>query len=232
MNGWATNRCTPPVSINKSEATLQKNGWQRPSPQLSGFYTRCRSEPGRPVPAMLEGRDPVRDVPARVPCYGLQDDDIAAECLSPPRFSAQALPPGHGRAVPRSLPGLRRDRLAVRRSARAGGSPRHRSARCRAPDRSGSHRGRPGLGGSAGGRRLLASIEPAATRAQEAALAVLPPAKRKQFLALLNDFLRGHDAIIDPSDVMAGKPFGSQFDALISSRPAVPRASPRRRPVR
>jgi len=85
---------------------------------------------------------------------------------------------------------------------------------------------------SAAGRRLLASIEPAATRAQEAALAVLPPAKRKQFLALLNDFLRGHDAIIDPSDVMAGKPFGSQFDALISSRPAVPRASPRRRPVR
>ncbi|MGB5079576.1 MAG: MarR family transcriptional regulator [Burkholderiales bacterium] len=83
---------------------------------------------------------------------------------------------------------------------------------------------------SAAGRRLLASMEPAAGRAQEAALSVLAPAKRKQFLALLNDFLRGHDAIIDPTDVMAGKPFGSQFDALIGSRPVAPRA--RKRPSR
>lgn len=78
---------------------------------------------------------------------------------------------------------------------------------------------------SAAGRRLLARMEPAAGRAQEAALAALPAAKRKQFLALLADFLGGHDAIINPSDVMAGKPFGSRFDALISSPPAAPRAS-------
>lgn len=85
---------------------------------------------------------------------------------------------------------------------------------------------------SAAGRRLLASMEPAAARAQEAALAVLPPAKRSQFLEMLTDFLRGHDAIIEPSDVMAGKPFGSQFDALISSRPTVPRANAGKRPAR
>ena len=82
---------------------------------------------------------------------------------------------------------------------------------------------------SAAGQRLLANMEPAAGRAQDAALAALPPAKRKQFLALLNDFLRGHDAIINPADVMAGKPFGSQFDAMISSRSGTLRARARRR---
>jgi MarR family transcriptional regulator, lower aerobic nicotinate degradation pathway regulator len=80
---------------------------------------------------------------------------------------------------------------------------------------------------SAAGRRLLASMESAAGRAQEAALSVLAPAKRKQFLVLLNDFLRGHDAIINPMDVMAGKPFGSRFDALIGSRPVARRARKR-----
>lgn len=85
---------------------------------------------------------------------------------------------------------------------------------------------------SAAGRWLLAGMEPAAGRAQEAALSALPRAKRRQFLALLNDFLRGHDAIINPADVMAGKPFGSRFDALISSRPVAPRASARKRAPR
>jgi len=83
---------------------------------------------------------------------------------------------------------------------------------------------------SPAGRRLLASMEAAAGRAQQAALSVLAPAKRKQFLSLLADFLRGHDAIINPMDVMAGKPFGSRFDALISARPAPRR--PRKRPAR
>lgn len=80
---------------------------------------------------------------------------------------------------------------------------------------------------SPAGRRLLASIEPAAGRAQKAALSALPPSKRKQFLALLGEFLRGHDAVIDPMEVMAGKPFGSRFDALISSSPVVPRVQKR-----
>lgn len=83
---------------------------------------------------------------------------------------------------------------------------------------------------SPAGRRLLRSMEPAAGRAQKAALSALPPAKRKQFLAMLAEFLRGHDAIISPMDVMAGKPFGSRFDALISSPPVARRA--RKRPAR
>ena len=82
---------------------------------------------------------------------------------------------------------------------------------------------------SGAGRRLLAGMEPAAARAQEAALSALPVPKRRQFLALLNDFLRGHDAIINPADVMAGKPFGSRFDAMINSRSGTPRAGARRK---
>jgi MarR family transcriptional regulator, lower aerobic nicotinate degradation pathway regulator len=64
------------------------------------------------------------------------------------------------------------------------------------------------------GRRLLAEIEPAANRAQRAALDPLPAAKRSQFLVLLDMFLRRHGAVIDPASVMAGKVFGSRFDAL------------------
>jgi len=71
---------------------------------------------------------------------------------------------------------------------------------------------------SAAGRRLLAQMAPAARRAQEAALAVLPHAQRAQFLAMLQRFLVGHGAVIEPAGVMAGKPFGSRFDALLDSR--------------
>ncbi len=71
---------------------------------------------------------------------------------------------------------------------------------------------------SPAGRRLLADIGPMARRIEEHALAVLPSGKREQFLTLLECFLRGHGAIINPEDVIAGKPFGSQFDAQIDSR--------------
>ena len=71
---------------------------------------------------------------------------------------------------------------------------------------------------SAEGRRLLAQMAPAARRAQAAALAVLPNTKRAQFLDMLQSFLAGHDAVIEPAGVMAGKPFGSRFDALLDSR--------------
>ena len=81
---------------------------------------------------------------------------------------------------------------------------------------------------SAAGRRLLANMEPAAARAQEAALAVLPAEKRKPFLEMLSEFLRGHNAVIDPSEVMAGKPFGSQFDAQLSANPGASRKSARK----
>lgn len=84
---------------------------------------------------------------------------------------------------------------------------------------------------SPAGRRLLAQMEPVAKRAQEAALSVLPREKRAPFIELLNDFLRGHGAVIEPADVMSGKPFGSEFDALISTRPGKARAdAAKRRP--
>lgn len=70
---------------------------------------------------------------------------------------------------------------------------------------------------SAAGRRLLAGIEPAARRAQEAALAVLPAATREQFIGLLEMFLEGHGALIDPADVVAGKSAGSGFDAQLGA---------------
>ena len=57
---------------------------------------------------------------------------------------------------------------------------------------------------SSAGRRLLADIEPAARRVQQAALAPLPRARRVQFLELLEAFLRGHGAIIDPVGVAQG----------------------------
>jgi MarR family transcriptional regulator, lower aerobic nicotinate degradation pathway regulator len=72
---------------------------------------------------------------------------------------------------------------------------------------------------SSEGRRLLAEIEPAANRAQRAALDPLPAAKRSQFLALLQMFLRGHGAVIDPASVVAGKALGSRFDALHVAAP-------------
>ena len=85
---------------------------------------------------------------------------------------------------------------------------------------------------SAAGRRLVADMEPATKKAQETALAVLPAAKRGPFVALLNEFLRGHGAVIEPSDVMSGKPFGSEFDALIESRPGKARAGAAKRGAR
>lgn len=79
------------------------------------------------------------------------------------------------------------------------------------------------------GRKLLADIGPMARRIEEHALAALPPGKRAQFLILLECFLRGHGAIINPEDVIAGKPFGSQFDAQIDSRDDSNGVSRRRR---
>ena len=76
---------------------------------------------------------------------------------------------------------------------------------------------------SAAGERLLAKIGPTARRVQEAALASLPRAKRKQFLGLLELFLRGHDALINPADIVAGKSVGSRFDAGTLVRSRAPR---------
>ena len=76
---------------------------------------------------------------------------------------------------------------------------------------------------SAAGERLLAKIEPTARRVQQAALASLPRAKRKQFLELLELFLRGHDALINPADIVAGKFVGSRFDPSTLLRPRAQR---------
>ncbi len=70
---------------------------------------------------------------------------------------------------------------------------------------------------SPAGSRALAEIEPLAARAQKDALAALPRSKQGQFLAILEMFLQGHEAIINPQDVVTRKTFGSQFDALSSS---------------
>ena len=58
---------------------------------------------------------------------------------------------------------------------------------------------------SKSGRRLLADIAPAAKKAEAAVLAGLPRQKRQAFLAMLTEFLSGHEAIIDPEEIMAGK---------------------------
>lgn len=55
---------------------------------------------------------------------------------------------------------------------------------------------------SAEGVQLLRAIAPAAARAQERVLAGLPDELRPRFLALLEQFLVGHDAVIDVNDVL------------------------------
>ena len=59
---------------------------------------------------------------------------------------------------------------------------------------------------SKSGRRLLSDIAPAAKQAEAAVLVGLPRQKRQAFLSLLNEFLGGHEAIIYPEEIMAGKP--------------------------
>lgn len=55
---------------------------------------------------------------------------------------------------------------------------------------------------TAAGERLLRAIVPAAARAQERVLAGLPAELRPRFLALLEQFLAGHHAVIDVNDVL------------------------------
>lgn len=57
---------------------------------------------------------------------------------------------------------------------------------------------------SAEGEGILAAMGPAAQRAQERVLSVLPRERRAEFLGLLRDFLAGHGAVIDADEVLAG----------------------------
>lgn len=55
---------------------------------------------------------------------------------------------------------------------------------------------------SAKGARLLRAIAPAAARAQERVLSGLPAELRPEFLAMLERFLAGHDAVINVQEVL------------------------------
>lgn len=57
---------------------------------------------------------------------------------------------------------------------------------------------------SAEGERVLAAMGPAAQRAQERVLGVLPREARAAFTGLMRDFLNGHGAGIDAEDILAG----------------------------
>lgn len=53
------------------------------------------------------------------------------------------------------------------------------------------------------GEQMLAAMASATERAQERVLAGLPPKSRAAFISLLEDFLIGHGATIDPAEVLA-----------------------------
>jgi len=59
---------------------------------------------------------------------------------------------------------------------------------------------------SVDGEKLLSAIAPAAARAQERVLRGIPRESRTTFLALLETFLAGHDALIDVDQALAALP--------------------------
>lgn len=81
---------------------------------------------------------------------------------------------------------------------------------------------------SAAGEQLLADVTPAAQRARERVLAVLPDAMRGEFLHLLETFLQRHDAVIDAPAILEGRYRPSRFDVVEKASPQ-PRAG-RKRP--
>lgn len=74
---------------------------------------------------------------------------------------------------------------------------------------------------SAEGEKLLADVTPAAQRARERVLAILPPERQALLTELLVDFLDRHGALIDVDAILAGKPRPEPFD--FSERGAAPR---------
>jgi MarR family transcriptional regulator, lower aerobic nicotinate degradation pathway regulator len=56
---------------------------------------------------------------------------------------------------------------------------------------------------SADGERLLRDMASAATRAHDRVLGGLPRKSRSKFLVMLEQFLAGHDALIDADDVLS-----------------------------
>ncbi len=82
---------------------------------------------------------------------------------------------------------------------------------------------------SSAGKRLLIEIAPAAARAQERVLRVLPRESRGVFLDMLKTFLAGHDALIDIDEVLASVPV---LDREEPQRPFPARRSTSRNPRR
>lgn len=82
---------------------------------------------------------------------------------------------------------------------------------------------------STAGKRLLIEIAPAAARAQERVLRVLPRESRGVFLDMLKTFLAGHDALIDVDEVLASVPV---LDREEPQRPSLARRSTSRNPRR
>lgn len=75
---------------------------------------------------------------------------------------------------------------------------------------------------SESGVQTLREVAPAAKRAQDLFLSVLPEGKGAEFLALLHRLLDAHGAKIDPASVVAGKTSGK------ISRSPRPKARPNR----
>jgi len=65
---------------------------------------------------------------------------------------------------------------------------------------------------SKAGQRFLVDITPAAKQAQDAVLGGLSKKKQELLLDLLEEFLRGHDAVISPEEIMAGSLAASDFN--------------------
>ena len=82
---------------------------------------------------------------------------------------------------------------------------------------------------STAGKRLLIEIAPAAARAQERVLRVLPRELRAVFLDMLKTFLAGHNALIDIDAVLGGVPAP---DREAPQRPSLARRSISRNPRR
>lgn len=85
---------------------------------------------------------------------------------------------------------------------------------------------------SAAGEELLRDIAPAAARAQERVLRVLPRKQHAGFLELLETFLAGHDALIDPQEVLASVPRMDSSQPQQASRRSVSKQTSRRAPAR
>ena len=75
---------------------------------------------------------------------------------------------------------------------------------------------------SADGERLLRDIAPAAARAQKRALRGLPRKSRAMFLAMLESFLAGHDALINIDEVLS-----SAVSAIEPKNRPLPRSAQR-----